>query len=239
MGVWTAPEAAARLAAMPHSILRFHLAKLLLGLAVFAAPLYAQVQFSTLGSFSDSTAYLQPGQSQATSFTTDNSDYLLTGITFDLYRVGSTDPFGFSTSLYLSDANGLPTGSALTTFSPTTLAAFSRPVAFTPDGTVTLQANTEYVFVMSSDSSSAVNVGINLISGASATVQPSGSSWTTRGQEAVLNAGASTWSTYNGYAYIYSVSASAVPEPSTYAILAGLAVLLFVFYRRRRQTVRA
>lgn len=56
---------------------------------------------------------------------------------------------------------------------------------------------------------------------------------------AASNDGGTSWSVSTGASsnpYLFSVSAVAVPEPSTYAALAGVAALGLALWRRRRTT---
>ncbi len=163
--------------------------------------------------------------SAAASFTTGTAATSLANVTINLGGGSGSD---FSVSLY-SNTNNNP-GSLLATLSGPTAPTTSGHFVYTPTSLLALAANTTYWWVASVPVSSST-ISFNIRSTAS-TAETSSTGWTigdTWRQQPISGA-------YNSATgpLMFSVAASAIPEPSTYAALAGLVALGFAVYRRKR-----
>ncbi len=199
-------------------------------LSALAIPGLAQVQVSSLANTATAFGGISNGNYRASSFTTDNQSYFLTSVTLSID--GATDtssPLFFS--IY-SDDGGLPgievtNGSLTGDLNPT-----GGLSVYTPSGSLFLDANTTYWLTTGTETGN----GRSLWDYASDDSETG--AWTIGNASAVsLNQGAS-WSSV-GLAtvdYLYSVSASPVPEPSQYALLFGCFSLAAVVFKRRRRT---
>lgn len=134
-----------------------------------------------------------------------------TGIVFRLYTAGSGAP-----------------GTLLSTLSTAGAPASGGTITFTPASAIQLSANTTYWAVASASSGSSFRASIT-----TATGETSADGWSiANNRYATTNSGTS-WNS-GGNLLRISVSASAIPEPSTYAACAGVAVLGLAVWRRRR-----
>jgi hypothetical protein len=148
----------------------------------------------------------------------------------------------FSVSLWSAAPGGLP-GSQIASINSGTavnsLTTAFKDYLFTPPQTISLSANTLYFIVLSS-SVSAIPAG--LLWGVTQAENPSSTGpgqiggWalslnhgTTWGSEAPLYQDATL-----GLSFPFQISISAVPEPATYAVIFGLALLGFAATRRLR-----
>jgi hypothetical protein len=166
----------------------------------------------------------------ADSFTVGAGDFSLTSIGIDISGGSGTLPvFG----LY-SDSSGTP-GSLIATLSLT--GGFSAGVnVFTPSTSVTLLANTTYWWVGEEQTISNASYTIPIANGGAATTgEPD---WTIGGIEQNQSSGAfGAPGSYETEFDVVGTEMSAVPEPSTYALIAGVAALGFAVYRRRGLSV--
>jgi len=162
------------------------------------------------------TTVLFTGQSFLTP--NDATADLMTGFT---WLNNSNGPMGAG-SLYLFDQEYLGTPSAITS-GPGLLATSSTYSAGSYDfgGGVVLNPNTYYWVY----TSTAQQVGLTI---SNAYADGSYYSASGSGVNFVMNVG--------GTDAAFAVTASAIPEPSTYAMLAGLAALGLAAWRRRAQT---
>lgn len=137
---------------------------------------------------------------------------LATAFTLSLYSNSTTNP-----GTLIETLTGTATPNSATTYN------------FTSGGTI-LAANTTYWWVASA-ATSTNQAYISFTNSASFT-SPDG--WTLGVIRSTTNSG-TTWNDFNtGQELRFSVNASAVPEPSTYAALAGAAALGLAVWRRRR-----
>jgi len=180
-----------------------------------------------------STTQGDSGNRFAVPFTTGaDADFLkLTSITLGL---GDISPFSTAILNVVADNAGAPTGSSLATQS---LEVQANGLYTFGLGLVQLTANTTYWVTLEAQNADAPNffswlrgdvpgspVGVN----GSGYTFPGGGRRSQNGGAWTVNAGADT----------LSISVSAVPEPSTYALAAvGLGVAGFVRTRRRKAAV--
>ena len=191
----------------------------------------AQTQISSLGDTFSSSIAVNQNQWLGIAFTTDSHSYTLNSITVPIYYnvTGTLDA-----SLYLGTGNDAVAGSAFATFTYGAIQYNNATnITFTPGSTVTLSANTTYVFVLGTSglgtwswSAAAQN--------ASYTTAPGGA-WT-GGSTSTLssNQGASFGANFflTDQAQI-AVNATPVPEPAGVAALLGLLALGSAYARRR------
>lgn len=160
----------------------------------------------------------------AKPFTTGNANYSLTNISI-LASSGVPNTTSILANL-LTDSSGTP-GTVIQ--SMTLSNAWSSNVGiFTPTGSVTLSPNTIYWFEVKRDSGAQELTWLCTPSGGY-----SGDVGWSIGDNKYSFDG-SSWVSYSSYKGFMSVNATAaVPEPSTYAALIGLAALGLAGYRRR------
>ena len=175
---------------------------------------------------------------RAFAFTTGDSadSFDFTGASFE-FNSSSGAPNALTISLYASfNANTAAGGADL--LSALTLSTGDPHFAgvATYSGSATLAANTTYYLVLSAGANAAGNY-YTIPSAASYQEDAGGlANWSiTNGQWISLPTATSFWE-FDGTQPYFSVqaTAAAVPEPSTYAIFAGVAALGFVAWRRRR-----
>jgi hypothetical protein len=162
----------------------------------------------------------------AGSFTTGSSSTLLGNITL---AVANGSGSGFSVALH-SNAVDRP-GTLLASLAGSSSPTVGGNYSYLPENTITLSANTTYWWVASVPNGTSSSYGFNLRSTAS-TSESSSAGWTV-GDVFRQQNNSGGWDP-TGTPLQFSVSASAIPEPSTYAALGGLIALGFAVWRRRR-----
>jgi hypothetical protein len=195
-----------------------------LAAGLLAASASAQVTVSNLANDIGSSATISTSANTpvAVSFTTDSATYSLTSVTLSLGGVNTSSPL--MVSIY-NDNSGQP-GSSLTALSgasPTSTGNYT----FTSTG-LALSANTTYWVAAATSGSGEYYWNLTTDLSQSNT---GGATWTIGDDTQLFNSG--SWNTISVSAFM-SVTATAVPEPGTYAALAGLTALGFVAWRRRR-----
>lgn len=165
------------------------------------------------------------------------------------FTVGSSDLLLESVSLVLRAVSGSPTPLIIlysnvegaNTIGSEVIATFTNPAdsitstfqtyTFTPSGSVTLQADTQYWLTVQA---AAGSTELRWAASTSETVTSDGSITYTalRGGQ---NNNPGSWGTPVGNPNAFSISATAVPEPSAYALLfGGMAIGVTCLRRRRR-----
>lgn len=171
-------------------------------------------------SFNNSSSFQYPTQ----AFTTGSSATVLSNITLSL---GNGSGSGFALKLY-SDNAGAP-GTLLETLTGSSSPTTAGNYAFTSGASTALSATTTYWWVATTTS------GNFNIKDTTSTAETSSTGWTIAdsGFDQQNNSG----SLVNDQdVFLFSVSTtSAVPEPGTYAAVAGFIALGFAAHRRRRR----
>lgn len=179
-------------------------------------------------------------------------NYSLTSVS--LLLAGNANLANFSLSVSSTLPTDLTPPTALTTFSATgTLNSTASAYSFTSGATPTLAANTTYYFRVAYTGSDAANWIASAANGTGATgsggfvfVPVTGALLSTSNGYGGVFTSAVTYRslTSGGFTNVqdtmgaFSITAnavSAIPEPSTYAALAGAATLAAAFYVRRRK----
>jgi hypothetical protein len=218
------------------------------GLAVLvltAAPLAAQTAVSNFGAGSGGTANIGFDANgynarRTFSFTTgaNSGGYSFSSLTMSFNNVTGS-PGSLSVGLYSafdSASGSSPTGllSSLSVSSGNPASAGN--VVFS--GTTTLAASTTYFLLLAAPSASSTGNYFTYHT-ASTTNEDSGglAGWLIGDIGYIANSSGGVWS--DGGGAMMSIQASAIPEPSTYAAIAGAAMLGLAVWRRRRQSAPA
>ncbi len=206
-------------------------------LALFLPSLKADIVLGNLAAYTNSngTASIISGTAtgKAVGFTMGNSSYEITSVVLRLIDVGndlSTDlP---QIAIWTSNGNTpvALVGSTFTnpvSYTPGSAANYT----FTPAATLTLDANQSYFLVVRGNNAAATFSWLN----GSPTVSPSGIAGLAIGRFGNTTA-VTNWSSASSNFNWFEINgtASAVPEPSTYALAAGLGAAGLAAWRRRR-----
>ncbi|MCF7688951.1 MAG: PEP-CTERM sorting domain-containing protein [Cephaloticoccus sp.] len=201
-------------------------------LALIFSPIALSAQtilVSNLGEASNSgpISSISPSEWFANSFTTGSEQVTLSSVTLALHS--GTTATGFSLQLY-SDNAGNP-GSSLETLAGTSSPTGGGNFTYTSSGTSLLNGTTYWLVT----SSTVGNVRPYGTASHSETGEPG---WLIGDTFYYTNNSGATWTAGAIGAFFdplrFSVATAAVPEPSTYAVIAGALVFGCVVLRRRR-----
>ncbi len=204
-------------------------------------PLAPTVLLFTGSSLTAHTAFIVPFQFNTLG------NYSLTSVA--LLLAGNAQLSQFSLSVSSTLPTDLTPPTALTTFSTTgTLSGTETAYNFTTGATPTLAANTTYYFRVAytgTDTANWIKTGGSAFSGSGSApsltfIDSAFAANTTITYRSVTDVGGSGITFSNDYGNLgaFSITASAVsaiPEPSTYAAIAGSLTLAGALYVRRRQ----
>ncbi len=167
----------------------------------------------------------------AIGFTTGSDSATLTSITgsFSAVTGASVATNAFSLSIYNS-SGGLP-GTLLETLSGSSSPTTNAYYTYTSAGNVTLTPNTTYFAV-----TSVTDTGLARWNVVSSNSETSLYGWSIADGLHITMNPTSNWVLASSSSHQISVSALAVPEPSTYAALAAALTLAVTVYVRRRPT---
>lgn len=209
-------------------------------LAVFASNrAHSDVQLSITGEI-DGGYLIHSDAASAFGFTVGNQDYFFDGVSAllssNLTLAESTaHPIVFS--LYAADSNGIRTGAALVTLTTDPITEYSGEQYrfFTPTSSTpfTLQANSTYVIVPSSDVvwfSYYAWYGTN-----SAAYGPQETDWAPFPGTSRSSDGGVTWTMVPNVLLLADIYATPVPEPSSIMLLLGVGAAALLMKRRARR----
>lgn len=180
---------------------------------------------SNLTATSNGTLSISTTQSVAGGFTTGSTSSAFNGVTIALGSASGASSV-FTVALY-SSTSGLP-GTLLQTLSGPSSPQPAGNYTYTVDTPLTLAPGTTYFWVGSLASPSSTDRRRSLTTASLS--QTSSDGWTIN-DSYYAKSSSGTWNT-GSTPSMFSVSISAIPEPSTYAALAGAAMLGFACYRR-------
>jgi hypothetical protein len=171
------------------------------------------------------------------SFTTGAtaSSFDFTGVTLKFSTaVGSAS--GLTFGLYSTFNPSTDLGTGASPLATLTLVSGDPTVAgtYTFSGSASLAPSTTYYLKISADTSAAGSF-YQLSSTTSFSETASLAGWSIQDGIYNWNQDSNSWSLYTGAVAQFSVQASAIPEPSTYAALAGAAMLGLAIWRRRQR----
>ena len=208
------------------------------------AKVEAQTAVSNLGQSSDGSNFwigvnATPITEHDTfSFTTGTTaaSFDFTGVTLKFASAaGSASGLTFGLYSTFNPSTDVGTGTLLTNL---TLTSGDPTVAgtYSLSGSASLLPSTTYYLKISADTT-AQGSFYQLSSTTSYAESASLTGWSIQDGLYNWNQGSSNWSLYTGSVPQFSVEASAIPEPSTYAALLGVGVLSFAVWRKRRSIV--
>lgn len=137
------------------------------------------VQITTLTKPGGVMANIAYDVSEGFAFTTDGSPYVLNKICVSLSTTTSSGYTGeLKGDLYITDSLGRPFGSSLGTFSTTdTIGDLFSQINFIPDNPITLSANTQYSFALSTTPTATRNWVLEFTSVSNGYDLPNGGNW--------------------------------------------------------------
>jgi|GEM_PF-1876926 len=220
-------------------------AALLASLLLWGSGADAAVQISTLGTpianqIGIRNAETNPADpydySIAMSFTTGDTLSTLNHITIASAIATLEGNQDFVFSLYATDVNSRPTGSALVSLSHPDLSVLPTytNTVFTPTSPFSLQANTTYSIVIEPPATG-VNVAGFTITNESDGYTFVNPGWSFGTLDYRIDAG--EWQPYNTVRLMADIDVTAVPEPSTWLLL-GMSLGGVLLLRRRRSFAR-
>jgi hypothetical protein len=215
---------------------------LALALALTAPSLQATIVFGNLASLTNggvSSPIIGTDLSgKAIGFTMGDDSYEITSVTLRLLDVGDV-PSVDQPLVTIWTSNGTKpiaqVGAAFTnpvSYTPTTSTNYS----FTPTASITLSANQSYFLVVRGNNTDA---NFSWLAG-SPTVVPTGIAGSAIARFGSQNAPVTSYTTSSGNFNWFQIDGtliSSVPEPSTYAAFAGIAMLGLALHRRRPRFV--
>jgi hypothetical protein len=160
-----------------------------------------------------------------------------TGYTLDTIELGMADASGSPSDLTVTlytrhigalDIRGNDLGTLDGSLNPTTADIYT----YTPDSSITLSANTQYVIMLSAGT--AVASGAYDWSVANGSYDASGN-WNPAGRYSSSNGGLS-WNLVSGGVFQFAIDATPIPEPGVLA-LSGLGGLLLLWHRHKSKVV--
>lgn len=172
--------------------------------------------------------------SHAFNFTTGASSLSFSSITFAIS--GATgSPSGFNLSLYSSVSTSGPSGLIASLAGSSAPTSIGSSYTYTPVGSLALSASTTY-WVVATASTTASNSAF-FIRGTSSDSEDAGglSGWTIGNDRMLSNNAGVTWASAVEIP-MFSVQTSAIPEPSTTALLAGAGGLVIAIIARSRRS---
>lgn len=208
-------------------------------LAVFASnSAHSDVQLSITGESHGGYLVLSDAAS-AFGFTVGNQDYFFDGVSALLstsltLAESTAHPIVFS--LYAADSNGIRTGAALVTLTTDPITGYLEQYRFfTPTSSTpfTLQANSTYVIVPSSDL-----VWPNYYSWSNtnpAAYGPQDTDWAPFPGTSRSSDGGVTWTMVPNVLLLADIYATPVPEPSSITLLLGVGAAALLMKRRARR----
>lgn len=165
----------------------------------------------------------------AGSFTTSAASLDIGSVSLAMRDANGTTSATFSVRLF-SDAAGLP-GASLATFSGESNPSTEGIYAYTLASPYTVATNTTY-WIVASAPGQASNFDYFRWKDVDSNTSTSDYGWSLGFQSAGSNDGGLNFEA-SGNEAVFAVGAAAIPEPSTYAVLAGLAALGLAAWRRR------
>lgn len=206
-----------------------------------AGPLAAQTAVSNFGQGSGGTANLGFDSSghnarRTFSFTTGSNvgGYTFSSLTMSF--TGSTgSPGSLSVGLYSafdSGSGSSPTGLLSSLSISSGNPASSGNVVFS--GSTSLSASTTYYLLLSAPSATSTGNYYSYHTASNLNEDSGGLAGWSIGNVGYISNSGSAWS--DGGGAMFSIQASAIPEPSTYAVIAGATMLGLAVWRRRRQS---
>jgi hypothetical protein len=210
-----------------------------------AASAWGATQISTFGQPGFPAYSINDGVLFAQSFTTGNFssfNWTLQSVTLGFGNAGSPETLGsFSAAIYGSNTTTFAPSSFVTAMAGSTFPAFSGNYTYTAAG-ATLSPNTMYWIVMTSTGGSGGSYVGQMDTAASPVFTTAINGWAvdfSHDTALSFNSGAS-WSTFNyGFngMFIFSVDATPVPEPATWAAVLGLASFAMAGGMRRQRRI--
>ncbi len=193
-----------------------------------SGPAYSQVTVSNLGEAYSASGSTTFSSWRANSFTTDTSAYTLNSLT--LRFSDSEDLYGgFFVGIY-SDSASAP--GSLVLLLDGTINPNNGDITYTPATTLGLSASTTYWVVLGVSP----NTGSLFEDSQTASDNQSntgGASWLIGDNSLYSSDQGATWAFLTADSKMFSITATAVPEPGAYAVFAALTALGFVAWRRR------